>query len=189
MVASSTLTATSAVANPSSSLSGTLGDTDASSTGSSSTSVVASLAAASSAATPPADDEFPVGIVVGAGVGGVFVTLLVVLVVFLVCRTRSRKASSDPVAIVRNDVGPSDTMMTTVNVKSEYAQLPSTTGSDYSDLSELTPKVLPLPYSHIPTMSATMATMASARSNSTSAYSNLPASPPRPAAHYEHGQI
>jgi hypothetical protein len=123
MVASSTLTATSAVANPSSSLSGTLGDTDASPTGSSSTSVVASLAAASSAATPPADDEFPVGIVVGAGVGGVFVTLLVVLVVFFVCRTRSRKASSDPVAIVRNDVGPSDTMMTTVNVKSEYAQL------------------------------------------------------------------
>jgi hypothetical protein len=167
-------------------LSGTLGDTDASSTGSSSTSAVASLAAASSAATPPADDEFPVGIVVGAGVGGVFVTLLVVLVVFLVCRTRSRKASS---AIVRNDVGPSDTMMTTVNVKSEYAQLPSTNGSDYSDLSELTPKVLPLPYSHIPTMSATMATMASARSNSTSAYSNLPASPPRPVAHYEHGQI
>jgi hypothetical protein len=167
-----------------------LGQTDASLTASS----TSSLAVVSSAVTPPADDEFPVGIVVGAGVGGVFVTLLGVLVVFLVCRARSRKASSDPVAIVRNDVGPSDTMMTKVNVQSEYAQLPSSNGSvrsDYSDLSELTPNVLPLPlpYAHIPTMSATMATMATASSSSASAYSSLPASPPRAAAVYENGKI
>jgi hypothetical protein len=148
-------------------------------------------------ATGPGDDEFPVGIVAGAAGGAVFLTLLVVLIVFLVCRARGRKTNDQQVAVVRNDVpmemptglGKDTMMVTKATVKSEYGQLWrndsdggfASARSDYTFLpdSSKTGSVRAAPdappYSHMPSVSS-----------SNTNYSNVPS---QPQPDYESGKL